>query len=458
MRGYEKQSTGLKPYSTATNPSKVEEPLAHSSVPNLIDPMGRISSSSPLPVHMPTMLQLQRSIGNQAVQQLLQPESRVNQERVQPLRDIHTSGFLTSETPIQRQLWKAELRGRGSNRKIMLKAHGRWLDQDTVKPEGYLTVEEALESSAFQPDRTLQAGEIFDDETGEITTVAEQETTRQVGRAKTAKKKREEAKRKKDISTGEGFRSKRLQKNARKEYDKKRALEEAQEDTGLYHIGGDTDTEQFEDEGLHQATIDRIENLHVTQTDLMQDSQGKEELAWFKLNETYREDIQKAYEAALKNTDQIYHSAEDRPVYTASRLEGSNPQKRPALKEDTVHTGISGPIDDLSHSIPWAQVPSHLRHADEGGVNHPKNIPYENYVTNQVVNTAIERVAQTYLDEKKDVVKVVCRLWKDDHVDRTIHVYYIEGYSYPLVFATRNLGNKKPKRYKRGFDNEFESK
>lgn len=463
MRDYKKRSPG-SPSTFSAGHSMAEYPEQQTSRSPGTQPFGhsaglpqsRNSSAGP----PAGIFQLQRTVGNQAVQRLLQAKS--DKEPGPIMRPISNpqanSGERTAvpsqpsgEAPIQRQLWKAELRGR-KPKTLMVKAYDRWLGPPDSKPAGFITMEEAFGYFVLKPKRELENGEIFDDETGEITTVAEQNQTRAASRQKTAKKKMTEAKRRKDLTTGQGFKSSRLKTNAENEYKKKRALEEAQEDTGLYHMGGDTDTEEFEGEGLHQTIIDRVDNLHITQTDLMNDASGKEQLAWFKLNEAHREQIEAARQSALSNRDEIYHSPGERPMYTASLLEAATPQKRPALKEDTTHTGIGGPIDDLSHSIPWAQVPEHLRNANEGGVNHPKNIPYENFVTNQVVNTAVERVAQSYLDQKKQVVKVVCRLWKDDHVDRTVHVYFVQDLAYPLVFATRNLGDKKPKRYKRGVE------
>lgn len=79
-------------------------------------------------------------------------------------------------------------------------------------------------------------------------------------------------------------------------------------------------------------------------------------------------------------------------------------------------------------------------------------MPYENYLTNQKVNVAIEEIGRDYMYTDKEVTKVVVRYWHGEHVKQSLHVYFVEsvtdkgspGTHTPLVFPTGDLGDKKP--------------
>lgn len=245
-----------------------------------------------------------------------------------------------------------------------------------------------------------------------------------------------------DESVGRSTRQQAIR--ARKFKKKKKELIKAAHD--VHYMGGDSDDE-FENEGLHAHVQKRVDKKHNDQLILMDGN--ADSLTWSKLPNDVRRAVEGMKRAAESDPTQVHHSTEPRPTYTSAQLTAQTPLARPGLIPLNVHTGLSGIHDDMSHSIPWAQAPSGARALgyQEGGVNHPKNIPFENFVTNQVVNKAVENVAQTYLDQGKQVIKVVVRYWNMDHIEKSMHIYFVEGMTQPLVFGTRDLGDKKPARF-----------
>jgi hypothetical protein len=351
--------------------------------------------------------------------------------------------------PMQRQQWKYEVKKRVGARFVpYMLWHSATIDRPkwvTVETDG--GPQKKYREGDQSPASALNDGDIFDDVSGDITTAEKKKAEQKEQKKKTAAKKTNERKRQHELETGKGLKSKRLRGQAEVAYTKKKASVTPDEDTGVYHFGGDSPGHgyDFEEEGLHSGIKRRVGLMAEEQTNIIE-SGDLATLPWNELKPGLRSEIETRAQTARDNPDIIHHSEGDRPKYTSARL-GQGNAKRPKLSDEKAHVGIGSNLTDLSHSIPHHQVSDDLRTTEEGGVNHPKNTPHENFVTNQVVNVAIEDIADEYLAQEKEVVKVVYRIWDVDRVAKSLHVYFVAGVEKPLVFGTRDLQEKKPARF-----------